>query len=106
MERYHKSEDRYQLSMQPICLDDMVAIGSEVRALEVIIDHMNIRTLGLTHTETSHTGRKPYDPVDMFKVYAYSYFNGIRSSRKIERECGRNIELMWLVAGIRPDFKR
>ena len=105
MERYHKSEDRYQLSMQPVCLDDMAAIGSEVRAPEVIIDHMDIRTSGLTHTETSHTGQKPYAPADMFKIYAYSYFNGIRSSRKIERECGRNIELMRLAAGIRPDFE-
>lgn len=66
---------------------------------------MDIGSLGFTYSETKHTGRKPYDPVDMFKLYAYSYFNGIRSSRKIERECYRNIELMWLINRLRPDFK-
>jgi transposase len=105
MERYKKSEDRNQLSIQPMCLDDMISENAEVRALEVIVDKMDIRSLGFTHSETKATGRMPYDPVDMFKLYVYSYFNGIRSSRKIERECYRNIELMWLIGNLRPDFK-
>lgn len=58
-----------------------------------------------THSETSETGRKPYNPVDLFKLYTYSYFNGIRSSRKIEKECYRNIEVMWLINELKPDFK-
>lgn len=105
MERYKKGEGRNQLKMEPLCLDDMISIDAEVRALELIVDKMDIRSLGFTHCETKHTGRKPYDPVDMFKLYTYSYFNGIRSSRKIEKECNRNIEVMWLIGELRPDFK-
>ena len=105
MERYKKGGDRNQLSLLPMSLDDMIPECAEVRALEVIIDKMDIRSLGFTNCVTKSTGRMPYDPVDMFKLYAYSYFNGIRSSRKIERECARNIELMWLIGGLKPDFK-
>jgi transposase len=83
----------------------MIPEDAEVRALEIIIDRMDIRSIGFTHSETKQTSRMAYDPVDMFKLYSYSYFNGIRSSRKIERECGRNIELMWLISGLKPDFK-
>ena len=61
--------------------------------------------MGFSYSETKETGRKPYNPEDMFKLYAYSYFNGIRSSRKIERECHRNIEVMWLIGELKPDFK-
>lgn len=105
MERYKKGNDRDQLSIAPMCLDDMPPEDVEVRALEVIVDKMDIRSLGFTYSETKSTGRLPYDPTDMFKIYAYSYFNGIRSSRKIGRECYRNIELMWLIGGLKPDFK-
>jgi transposase len=89
--------------MIPMCLDDMIASDCEVRAIDAIVSKMDIQSIGFTYSETKNTGRKPYNPVDMFKLYAYSYFNGIRSSRKIERECYRNIEVMWLIN--RPDFK-
>lgn len=105
MERYKKGGDRGQLNMLPMSLDDMISPDAEVRALELIVDKMDIRSLGFTHNETKQTGRKPYDPVDLFKLYTYSYFNGIRSSRKIEKECHRNIEVMWLIGDLRPDFK-
>ena len=105
MSRYKKGEDRQQISLLPMCLEDMIPDDAEVRALEVIVDRMDICSLGFTYSTTKQTGRMPYDPVDMFKLYAYSYFNGIRSSRKIERECGRNIELMWLIGNLKPDFK-
>jgi transposase len=105
MSRYVEGENRNQISLEPMCLEDMIAPDAEVRSLEIIIDKMDIRLLGFAHSETKTTGRKPYNPEDMFKLYAYSYFNGIRSSRKIERECSRNIELMWLINGLKPDFK-
>jgi transposase len=105
MNRYKQGINRNQIGLEPMCLEYMVSPDAEVRALEVIIDKMDIQSLGFTYSETRHTGRKPYDPVDMFKLYAYSYFNGIRSSRKIERECHRNIELMWLINNLAPDFK-
>jgi len=66
---------------------------------------MLISSLGFKYSETKNTGRKPFDPKDMFKLYAYSYYNGIRSSRKIERECHRNIEVLWLIGELKPDHK-
>lgn len=76
-----------------------------MRAIDAIVESMEILTLDFKYSETASTGRKPYSPIDMFKLYTYSYFNGIRSSRKIERECSRNIELMWLISNLAPDFK-
>lgn len=105
MNRYKCSENRDQISMLPMCLDDMLPEEAEVRAIDAIVEKMDIPSMGFTYSETKETGRKPYSPVDMFKLYAYSYFNGIRSSRKIERECYRNIEVMWLINGLKPDFK-
>ena len=105
MSRYIEGENRNQLSMEPLCLDEMISENAEVRAIEIIIEQMKIQTLGFKYAETAATGRKPYNPADMFKLYTYSYFNGIRSSRKIEKECGRNIEVMWLIGNLRPDFK-
>jgi len=105
MSRYVEGEDRNQLSLEPLCFDDMIGEENPVRAIETIVESMNIGALGFTYAETKETGRKPYNPEDMFKLYAYSYYNGIRSSRKIERECHRNIEVMWLMNGLKPDFK-
>lgn len=93
------------MSIFPMCLDDMIGPDSEVRAIDVIVDSMDIQSIGFVYSETKETGRKPYNPVDMFKLYTYSYFNGIRSSRKIERECYRNIEVFWLINELKPDFK-
>ena len=105
MDRYKSVENREQINLMPMCLDDMISPDSEVRAIDAIVEKMDIQSIGFTYSETKDTGRKPYSPVDMFKLYAYSYFSGIRSSRKIERECYRNIEVMWLINGLKPDFK-
>jgi transposase len=83
----------------------MIAEDNPVRAIDVIVEQMGISELGFKYGETKVTGRKPFDPKDMFKLYAYSYFNAIRSSRKIERECHRNIELFWLIGELKPDHK-
>ena len=105
MSRYVEGENRDQINIIPLCFDDMIAEDNPVRAIEVIIESMKINSLGFTYSETKTTGRKPYSPEDMFKLYAYSYYNGIRSSRKIERECHRNIEVMWLIGELKPDHK-
>ena len=105
MNRYKRNKNRDQLNLIPMCLDDMVPPDCEVRAIDAIVNSMDIQAMGFTYSETKETGRKPYNPVDMFKLYTYSYFNGIRSSRKIERECYRNIEVMWLINELKPDFK-
>ena len=102
---YVQGENRNQLNLEPLCYDEMISEANPVRAIEIIVESMEISSLGFTYSETKETGRKPYNPEDMFKLYAYSYFNGIRSSRKIERECYRNIEVMWLIGGLKPDFK-
>lgn len=105
MKRYVSARNRYQVSIMPICLDDMIAEDNAVRAIDAIVESMDIPSLGFKYSKTAETGRKPYNPVDMFKLYTYSYFNGIRSSRKIEKECHRNIEVMWLIDELKPDFK-
>lgn len=105
MSGYIQGEDVDQINIMPICLDDMISQDNPVRAIAAIIVHMDINSMGFDHSEIKLTGRKPYSPVDMFKLYAYSYYNGIRSSRKIEQESHRNIELMWLMANLTPDFK-
>jgi len=105
MNRYVEGEDRNQINLMPLCFEDMIREDNPVRAIETIVENMGILSLEFTYAETKETGRKPYSPEDMFKLYAYSYYNGIRSSRKIERECHRNIEVMWLMNGLRPDHK-
>ena len=105
MERYKFVGDRNQTSLIPLCFDDMISEENPVRAIDAIVESMEILELGFKYSKTASTGRKPYNPVDMFKLYTYSCFNGIRSSRKIERECNRNIEVMWLIGNITPDFK-
>lgn len=105
MGRYIEGENRNQVSLEPICLDDMIGEENPVRAIEIIVEQMKIGELGFVYSETKETGRKPYSPEDMFKLYSYSYYNGIRSSRKIERECHRNIEVMWLIGELKPDHK-
>jgi len=105
MSRYVEGENRNQVSLEPVCLDDMIREENPVRVIEMIVESMKIRELGFVYGEPKETGRKPYNPVDMFKLYAYSYYNGIRSSRKIERECHRNIEVMWLIGELKPDHK-
>ncbi|MEM1485995.1 hypothetical protein V6615_14155 [Oscillospiraceae bacterium PP1C4] len=80
MERYKESENRNQMSLLPMSLDDMIDAENPVRAIDAIVENMNILSLGFKYAKTATTGRKPYSPVDMFKLYTYSYFNGIRSS--------------------------
>ena len=105
MSRYVSGENRNQISMEPLCLDDMIGEENVVRIIELIVEKMNIGRLGFKYSEVKETGRPPYNPEAMFKLYSYSYFNGIRSSRKIERECYRNIEVMWLIEELKPDHK-
>jgi transposase len=105
MRRYINTGNREQISVFPMSLDMMISEDNVVRAIDAIVDDMDITSMDFKYSETAATGRKPYSPVDMFKLYTYSYFNGIRSSRKIEKECHRNIELMWLINELKPDFK-
>jgi transposase len=91
--------------MLPEYLDDYIAEDNPVRAVEAFIDELDLRALGFVGTEPAATGRPSYHPSILMKLYLYGYLNRIQSSRRLERECERNIELMWLIGKLSPDFK-
>ena len=105
MGRYRDKEDREQLNLFPMSLEDLIDSENPVRLIDVIVENLDIAALGFKYAVTAETGRRPYDPADMLKLYLYSYYNGIRTSRKIERECKRNIEVMWLTGNQTPNHK-
>ncbi len=86
-------------------LEDEIEADSIVRLIDTYIDGIDMKSCGFLHSELSDTGRRPYNPVDLLKLYLYSYFNAIHSSRKIERECFRNLEVRWLLNGNKPSYK-
>lgn len=100
-----EGEDREQLSLLPARLDDYVGSGSLTRVIDRFIGPLDLRKLGFARSVPAGTGRPPYDPRDLLKLYVWGYLNEVRSSRKLERECGRNVELMGLVRKLAPDFK-
>ena len=103
MQRYDKGKGREQV--QVVSLEEQIAQDNPVRVIDAFINSLDMVKLGFKYAETKETGRKPKDPSDMCKLYLYCYFNGIRSSRKIENECTRNIELMWLTDNAKPHNK-
>lgn len=103
MQRYAEGKSREQV--QVISLEEMINEENPVRVFEAFVNGLDMTKLGFKYAETKETGRKPINPADMCKLYVYGYFNGIRSSRKLERECGRNIELMWLINNQIPHNK-
>jgi transposase len=97
--------DRRQRILFPDLLDDYVPEESSVRFIDAFVDGLDLAAMGFTHAEPEDTGRPPYDPADLLKLYLYGYLNSVRSSRKLERECGRNVEVIWLMRKLAPDFK-
>jgi transposase len=89
----------------PVVLDDMVPPEHLVRVIDAFVSRLDRVALGFGKAEPASTGRPPYDPGDLLKLYLYGYLNQVRSSRRLERECGRNVELMWLLNRLAPDFK-
>ncbi len=102
---YIEGESRNQSLLFPEILDDYITQDNLVRFIDAFVDGLKIEELGFSHSLPEATGRPPYDPRDLLKLYVYGYLNGIRSSRKLERECNRNVEVMWLLRKLRPDFK-
>lgn len=102
---YRKGPDRSQSQLLPACLEDYIAADAAVRFIDVFVDGLDLRQLGFQRAEPNATGRPPYDPADLLKLYIYGYLNRIRSSRRLEAEAKRNVELMWLLRSIAPDFK-
>jgi len=102
---YIKGEDRTQITLFADCIEELVAQDNPVRAIEAFVMALDVVEMGFTKAQPAGIGRNPYDPRDLLKLYIYGYLNGIRSSRKLEAEAGRNIELMWLLCKLKPDFK-
>ena len=100
--KYIKGQNRSQTSLFPVSLDDAVAAENEVRLIDAFVDHLNLPEFGfkVAHTEN---GRPAYHPADLLKLYIYGYLNKVRSSRDLEKECRRNIEVMWLLKCLKPD---
>jgi transposase len=102
---YLRGPDRSQVQLLPPCIEDYVLPQSPVRFIEAYVEALDLAALGFTHAQPAEVGRPPYHPADLIKLYLYGYLNRIRSSRRLEAEAGRNLELMWLLRGVRPDFK-
>ena len=104
MSGFIEGEDRSQATLFTERIDDYVAEDSPVRVVDVFIDDLDVSGLGF-RTEPNATGRPSYHPKMMLKLYVYGYLNRVQSSRRLEREAQRNVELMWLTGRLAPDFK-
>ncbi len=104
MKRFIEGADRCQPTLLPECLDDYVEEDNPVRAVDAIVGMLDLAALGFS-VEPEATGRPGYHPGLMLRIYLYGYLNQIQSSRRLERECGRNLELIWLTGRLKPDFK-
>jgi transposase len=104
MSGFVKGQARTQSTLFPEILDDFVVKDCPVRVIDLFIDELNLADLGFK-TEPNRMGRPAYHPIILLKIYVYGYFNQVHSSRRLEREAQRNVELMWLVGRLAPDFK-
>ncbi len=89
----------------PAVLDDYISAENPVRFLDAFVAQLDVGALGFQRSVPADTGRPGYDPGDLLRLYLYGYLHRIRSSRRLEQETHRNVELMWLLRGLRPDFK-
>jgi transposase len=105
MGRFVEGEDRSQSTLLPERLDDYVTEDNPVRVVDVFVDNLDLATLGFDRAIAQATGRPGYHPATLLKIYIYGYLNRVQSSRRLEREAQRNIELMWLTGRLAPDFK-
>jgi len=105
MKRFIQGEDRTQATLLPELLDDYVADTNPVRVVDVFVDELDLGQLGFEGVDPAATGRPAYQPATLLKIYIYGYLNRIQSSRRLEKEAQRNVELMWLTGRLTPDFK-
>jgi transposase len=105
MKRFIEGEDRSQSTLFPEHLDDYIAEDNPVRVIDVFVDELDLGGLGFAGIEPEATGRPAYHPASLLKIYIYGYLNRIQSSRRLERETQRNVELIWLTGRLMPDFK-
>lgn len=105
MKRFIQGEERTQATLLPELLDDYIADTNPVRVVDVYVDELDLGKLGFEGVEPAATGRPSYHPGVLLKLYIYGYLNRVQSSRRLEKEAQRNVELMWLTGRLMPDFK-
>jgi transposase len=105
MRRFVEGADRKQAALFPECLDDWIEEDNPVRVIDAFIDRLDLGELGFEGVEPAETGRPAYHPSVLLKLYVYGYLNRVQSSRRLEREAGRNVEVMWLLGRLVPDHK-
>lgn len=102
---YIRGEAREQTTMFPVTLDELIPSDHMCRVIEAFVGRLDMSKLGFVRAEPAETGRPGYDPRDLLKLYLYGYLQQLRSSRRLEAECQRNVEVMWLLGRLRPDYK-
>jgi transposase len=105
MKRFVQGQERSQGTLFPTCLDEYVSDDNPVRVIDVFVEELDMRALGFERIIPQATGRPSYHPATLLKIYIYGYLNRIPSSRRLEQETGRNLELMWLTGQLQPDHK-
>ena len=105
MGRFVSGADRSQTTLFPECLDDWIDENNPVRVIEAFVDALDLAELGFDGIVPEATGRPAYHPAVLLKLYIYGYLNRVQSSRRLEREAARNVELMWLTGRLVPDHK-
>src|SRR5689334_1625541 len=105
MKRFIEGEGRNQATLLPEYLDDYVSEDNPVRAVDAFVDELDLKALGFEGAEPAITGRPAYHPAVLLKIYICGYLNRVQSSRRLEREAQRNVEVMWLTGRLTPDFK-
>jgi transposase len=103
--RYIEGSPREQKLLFPESIDEYIAADNPVRFIDAFVDKLDLAAAGFERTSLAATGRPPYAPGDLLKLYIYGYLNRVRSSRKLEQECQRNVEVMWLLRKLKPDHK-
>jgi transposase len=105
MKRFVEGTDRNQSTLFPECLEDWINEENPVRVIDAFVDELDLGKLGFAGIDPEPTGRPSYHPATLLKLYIYGYLNRVQSSRRLESEAGRNVEVMWLLGRLAPDHK-
>src|ERR1700716_1538480 len=105
MRRFVQGLDRGQSTLFPECLEDWIGEDNPVRVIDVFVDELDLAELGFSGVDPEMTGRPSYHPSALLKLYIYGYLNRVQSTRRLERDAGRNVEVMWLTGRLVPDHK-
>ena len=105
MKRFIEGQDRHQVALLPESLDDYIGEDNPVRVVDAFVQELDLHALGFKGADPARTGRPSYHPAVLLKLYIYGYLNRVPSSRRLEREAGRNVEVMWLTGKLAPDHK-